>query len=325
MKTELINRIRREIGWCGGRITFARYMEMALYEPGLGYYTDGRPRTGRAGDYYTSVSVGPLFGAIVARVLRRFRDEGGNPNDFLVVECGGGGGQLRDDVRRAAPDLDYRVVEAGEDLPDRFTGCVLSNELLDALPVHRMGVIGGQWIEWYVTADFTEQPGPLTDPRLADAVAGLPSDMMEGYRTEINLRALDWMSEVARRLTRGHVLTFDYGFERDDYFAPHRRDGHLQCYYRHRRHANPFDHVGEQDISAHVEFTGLMEHGRRCGLETARFADQGHFLLEAGEPVIREIVERDAGQWSRERSAIHQLVHPVHMGQAFKVLVQRKS
>jgi SAM-dependent MidA family methyltransferase len=326
VKPMLLEIIRAEIARSDGRITFARYMELALYHPQHGYYTARRERdpVGRDGDFFTSVSVGPLFGRILATQFVRYREALGNPAEFQVVECGGRTGQLRADILQAVPDLDYPMIEANDPLPDRIVGCVFSNELLDALPVHRVGVRHGQWIEWYVTDNLTEEPGPLSDPRLAGAVEGLPVGLMEGYRTEINLRALDWIADVARRLTRGFVLTIDYGFERTDYFAPHRQDGHLQCYHRHTRNADPFDRVGEQDITAHVEFTSVIERGRACGLELVTFTDQAHFLLEAGEDIIREIVERTAGQLSKERAAIHQLIHPGHMGRAFKVLVQRK-
>ena len=115
---------------------------------------------------------------------------------------------------------------------------------------------------------------------------------MEGYRTEVNLQALEWLGQIAARLRRGWVLTFDYGFERADYFASHRRDGHLQCYFRHTRHADPFIHVGEQDITAHVDFTTLIERGRALGLTPVRLAEQGRFLLNEGADTIREIIER---------------------------------
>jgi SAM-dependent MidA family methyltransferase len=120
-------------------------------------------------------------------------------------------------------------------------------------------------------------------------------------------------------------VTIDYGFEREDYFAPHHKDGHLQCYYRHQRGTDPYRHVGEQDITAHVEFSSLIEHGRSLGLEPVRFTDQAHYLLEIGETEIAEIVAREAGQLSKERSAIHQLIHPGLMGRQFRVLVQQKQ
>ncbi len=147
---------------------------------------------------------------------------------------------------------------------------------------------------------------------------------MEGYRTEVNLRALDWLTDVAKRLKRGWIVTIDYGYERHEYFAPHHRDGTLLCYCQHTKSANPYTHVGEQDITAHVEFTSFIEHGKRLGLELLLFTDQSRYLLQIGEAEIAEIVERTAGQPSKERAAIQQLIHPEMMGTTFKVLVQRR-
>jgi SAM-dependent MidA family methyltransferase len=309
----LIEEILREIHNSGGHITFVRFMDLALYHPRHGYYTSGRERIGRKGDYFTSVSVGPLFGRLLAKQFLKWREELGNPTDFEVIEFGGHRGQLRDDVLAAVLDLRYRVGEVGDALPDSIVGCVFSNEFLDALPVHR--VFGDR--EVYVTASFKEELGPLSDARLLR----LP----EGYRSEFNLRALDWLTDVARRLKRGYVLTIDYGFESAEYFAPHHKDGHLQCYYRHTKSGNPYQHVGEQDITAHVEFTSLIELGKKFDLEPVSFTDQAHYLLQIGESEISEIATRTAGQFSQERAAIHQLIHPELMGRTFKVLVQRKK
>lgn len=300
-------------------------MELALYHPQYGYYTSGRERIGKQGDYFTSVSVGPLFGKILAGQFRRFREELGNPPEFEVVEFGGHRGQFRKDVLAAAPDLSYRVVETSDPLPDSIIGCVFSNEFLDALPVHLVEVKDGTWQEVYVSADLPEVLGPLSTPRLAEYLRDLPIQYMEGYRSEVNLRALDWLSEVAKRLKRGWIVTIDYGYERNEYFAPHHSDGTLLCYYQHVKTTNPCANVGEQDITAHVEFTSLMEHGKKLGLETVLFTDQSHYLLQIGESEIAEIVERTAGQPSKERAAIHQLIHPELMGRTFKVLIQRKG
>jgi SAM-dependent MidA family methyltransferase len=289
---ELIDSIRGEIAGAGGRITFARFMELALYHPQHGYYTSGKARLGRHGDYFTSVSVGPLFGRILARQFLEWQAP-------EVIEFGGQRGQLREDVLAAAPELKYRVVEVGDELPDRITGSVFSNELLDAFPVHR--VHGDQ--EVYVTGDFEEVLGPLSDSRLPR----LP----EGYRSEFNLRAFDWLSDIARRLT-GYLLTIDYGFERPEYFAPHHKDGHLQCYREHKKSGNPYEHIGEQDITAHVEFTSLIEHGQKLGLEPVLFTTQERYLMKVGEAEILQ-----------DANAAHQLLHST-MGHAFKVLVQRK-
>ena len=359
----LIAEIRKEIAASGGRITFCRFMELALYHPQFGYYTcsrepahghpsspnasrlaatTNRPCIGLAGDYFTSVSIGPIFGRILARQFQQW-----GMTD--VWEFGGHRGQLRNDILAVAPELNYRVIEVGTNrravrdsdgapggcaLPDTITGAVFSNEFLDALPVHRLCgdreiYVAVGWASRPSTAEpepadgqdahptFTEELGPLSDPRLPR----LP----DGYRSEINLRALDWLTDISRRLEPGgYVLTIDYGFARAEYFAPHHAAGHLQCYYRHTKSANPYAHIGEQDITAHVEFTSLIEHGRSLGLEPVRFTDQAHYLLEIGESEIAEIVQRDAGRLSRERNALHQLLHST-MGRAFKVLVQSKK
>ena len=300
----LITALRQAIVAAGGQITFARFMELALYHPQYGYYTTGCNRIGKVGDYFTSVSVGPLFGRILAR---QFREWG----VAEVVEFGGHRGQLRQDILAAAPELNYRNVEVGDALPSNITGCVFSNEFLDALPVHRLN--GDQ--EVYVDSEFREVLGPLSDARLPRLPAG--------YRSEINLRALDWLTEITPRLDRGYVLTIDYGFERAEYFAPHHSAGHLQCYYRHTKSGNPYEHIGEQDLTAHVEFTALIEHGRQLGLTPVWFGDQAHYLLRTGAAEIAAIIARAAGQLSHERNALHQLLHTT-MGHVFKVLIQSK-
>jgi SAM-dependent MidA family methyltransferase len=396
---DLLREIQREIATQDGRITFARFMELALYHPQYGYYTSGRERIGKQGDYFTSVSVGSLFGKLLARQFAQFRKELGEPREFSVVEFGGHGGQLRADVWAAIPDLSYQIIEVGDPLPDSIVGCVFSNEFLDALPVHLVQVKDRAWQEVYVrTANpspepspprgeghgrkadggeltpkssplmnvgqhdqssqlpsspvekegkqaqnsqrhssplggedqgegksFVESLGPLSTARLAEYLRDLPTQYMEGYRSEVNLRALDWQTEMAKRLKRGWIITIDYGYERNEYFAPHHRDGTLLCYYQHVKSANPYTNIGEQDITSHVEFTSLMEHGKKLGLETVLFTDQSHYLLQIGESEIAEIVERTAGQPSKERAAIHQLIHPELMGRTFKVLVQRKG
>jgi len=328
---ELRREIRSEIDAHGGRITFERFMELSLYHPQYGYYTGpkgsrgGSPRIGKTGDYFTSVSVGPIFGKLLAKQFLKFREELGNPPEFEVVEFGGHRGQLREDVLAAAPDLRYRVIDVGDPLPDSIIGCVFSNEFLDALPVHAVYVKNGTWQEVYVDTRFHEVLGPLSTPRLAEYLRDLPVAHMEGYRAEVNLRALDWLADVAQRLKRGWIVTIDYGYERHEYFAPHHRDGTLLCYHQHTKSANPYANVGEQDITAHVEFTSFIEHGKKLGLEPVLFTDQSHYLLEIGKSEISEIVERTAGQPSKERAAIQQLIHPGLMGRAFQVLVQKKA
>jgi len=322
----MIGDIRR----AGGRISFERFMELALYHPALGYYACS-PGIGSAGDFFTSVSVGSLYGRILARQFRKYRASMGTPHDFQVVELGGHRGQLRADVLTEAPELPYIMVEAGGTVPDGITGCIVSNELLDAFPVHRVRVVEGRWQELYVTEtssggqSFTEVAGDLSTPRLAERLEGLPVSLMEGYTTEINLRATDWITDMARRLQRGYLITVDYGYERGEFYAPHRREGTLLCHFKHTANRDPFVRIGHQDITAHVDFTSVMEAGRKAGLETILFCDQSRFLLEAGRELVEELVALEAGKWSPERNQLHQLIHPTLMGRTFKVLVQRKT
>jgi SAM-dependent MidA family methyltransferase len=354
-RPELVACIADEIR-ARGPMTFAHFMELALYHPRFGYYTSGAERIGKAGDFFTSVSVGALFGKLLAKQFLQFRAALGNLPEFEVVEFGGHRGQLRADVLACAPDLRYRLVEIGEPLPEAIIGCVLSNEFLDALPVHRVRAVNGEWREIYVSLNhchsdpakrgkesrardvakilrfaqndrqgkFVEILAPLSTPQLAEHLRDLPVREMEGCTTEINLRALNWLDDISRRLKRGFVMTIDYGFERAEFFAPHRRDGTLQCYHRHTKNSDPYSRVGDQDITAHVEFTSFIERGKRAGLEPILFTDQSRYLLQLGESEISEIVERTAGEFSKERAAIHQLTHPALMGRAFKVLIQKK-
>lgn len=344
----------------GGRIPFERFMELALYYPSLGYYTKGgQSPVGKGGDFVTSVSLGPLFGRILAQAIRQFRDELNDP-EFSVVEYGAHRGELRDQILAELPGLNYIAVDVGAPFVGRVsdpagdeaassrrrvgdpaynetdnrelttvTGCILANEFLDALPVHRVHAQGGQWLEWYVENEpdhdgFLEVLGPLSSPRIADALRMLPVHLMEGYTTEVNLRALDWLEDIALRLSRGYVLLIDYGYERLDYFAPHRSKGTLTCYRDHRRGDDPLLVPGSQDITAHVEFSSFLERAKHLGFSVERFEDQGRFLLKTGEGLITKLIERDAGQFSALRGTLNQLTHPSMMGQAFRVLVLRK-
>jgi SAM-dependent MidA family methyltransferase len=306
-------------------MTFADFMGQALYHPSFGYYRQAVSPIGTTGDFYTAVSATPILGRILARYFQRLEKE---VAPFAVYEFGGHRGGLRDDVLSAAPGLAYYVIEAGDPAPDEMSGVVFSNELLDAFPVHRVRVFGGRWVERYVTTagdGFAWSDGPLSDPRLAEALDGLPVAHMEGYETEVNLRALEWMADLGRRLRRGYVVTIDYGFERAEYFSPQRPRGTLRCYHRHTVNDDPLSRVGQQDITAHVEFTSVIEAGRRAGLAPVLFTDLAHFLIKEGEEVMREISERTAGQVSKERQGLHQLIQPGLMGAAFKVLVQAKK
>ncbi len=325
---KVLKETRKIIRAQGGRITFAEFMGLALYHPEAGYYTRGHRVIGPQGDFFTSPSASPLFGRLLARQFLRFREELGNPPGFAVVELGGYQGQLRQDVLAEAPDLDYRLVEVGDSLPPGLVGCVFSNEFWDALPVHRAKVEGGRWQEIYVREEgegFADELGPLSDPRLEEYLHDLPVAWMEGYETTVGLQAQEWMLRLGRSLERGFVLSIDYGFERAEYFSPQRPKGTLRSYYRHTLGDDYYARPGEQDLTAHVDFSALIDTGRQVGLEPVLFTDQGRYLVGIGQELFREIAERTAGQFSRERQAIHQLIHPSLMGSAFKVLIQKKG
>jgi len=217
------------------------------------------------------------------------------------------------------------------------TGCFFSNELVDAFPVHLVTRHDGQLREIYVTAkgdrEFGEVVGELSTPRLAEYFQFVGIDLLsdaypEGYRTEVNLAALDWMETVAGKLQRGFVLTIDYGYEADRFYSPTRREGTLQAYYQHRHHNDPYLYVGRQDLTAHVDFTALERKGRSLGLETLGLTRQALFLMALGlGDRIAAVSRGEGGSLSdvlRRREALHSLIDPMGLGN-FGVLVQATS
>jgi SAM-dependent MidA family methyltransferase len=342
-----------------GPMPFLRFMERALYDPVHGYYAAGRAAIGRGGDFFTSVSVGPLFGRLLAVQFAEMWERLGRPARFDIVEQGGAGGEFAGDVLQAAqawPDfaaaLCYRLVEpfpgnaarqrerlerfAGrvawhaslDDLP-RFTGVHFSNELVDAFPVHRVVFRNGAWRERYVAAGaegpFCWEDGPLSTPGLAAFLPHLPA--LEGYETEVNTQACAWLEAVAERLERGYVLVADYGFARADYYLPERAGGTLTGYRAHRRCDDPLADPGEQDLTAHVDFTTLAERGRSAGLALAGYTYQHHFLAALGRRVFPDVTDpRElTPQRRKEMRAFATLMHPGLMGGCFQFLAFAKS
>ncbi|MEI6560836.1 MAG: SAM-dependent methyltransferase [Verrucomicrobiota bacterium] len=343
-----------------GPIPFRRFMERALYDPAHGYYASGRAAIGRHGDFLTSVSVGPLFGRLLAVQFEEMWERLERPARFAIVEQGANTGDFAHDVLSAAqarPEffaaLHYAIVEpfaanaarqrerltpfvgkvtwhaSLEALP-AFTGVHFSNELLDALPVHRVVFRNGAWREQYVAAQADSDSlcwsdGPLSTPALSAPLAHLPQ--IEGYATEINLEAPAWLESVARPLERGYVLVADYGHARTEYYLPERTEGTLTGYRQHRRCENPLADPGEQDLTAHVEFTTLAECAQQAGMTLAGFTDQHHFLAALGRPVFPDIT--DPAQLTPERSkamrAFATLVHPTLMGRGFQFLALAKN
>lgn len=356
----LVAAIRERIA-NGGRITFREFMELALYHPRHGYYRVARRPMGRRGDYVTSPEVGPLFGAAIARQLQEMWDVMGRPHPFTVVEAGAGSGVLARDIiesaRRAGPAffdaLRYGLVESSpslralgqqmldeldlpdgkalwlETMPKEIVGCVLSNELIDAFPVHRVLVRNHRLNEVYVVwrdSAFVEEIGDPSTAEIAAYFERLGLFPGEGCYAEVNLEAPAWMGSVARALHRGFVLTFDYGYEAAELYAPWRRDGTLLCFYQQAPTADPYDRVGRQDLTASVDFTTLIRTGEEHGLITLGLVTQARFLYALGLRQESPATEAPAAldEYFARRRAIVELTDPAGLGR-IRVLVQAKG
>lgn len=347
-----------------GPITFREFMQAALYHPRFGYYTTSSGSMGRGGDYVTSPEVHSVFGALVAKQLCQLWNIMSCSQRFDLVEHGGGSGLLARDIiawaRTREPAfaaaLRYRIVEISPSLrdvqrrtlgaadlppdgvawldapPSRVTGCVLSNELIDAFPVHRVVRNGDDLREVYVALDgagrFVDELGPLSDPALTryfDDLGLLPGD---GCFAEVNLDAPRWVAGVAASIDRGYVLTFDYGYEAADLYAPWRRDGTLLCFSRQSASSDPYQRIGKQDMTASVDFTTLTRAGEAAGLRTLGMTDQASFLvrLGIGDGVASVAQERpgEMEEYFARRKVVMNLIDPARLGR-IKVLLQGKG
>jgi SAM-dependent MidA family methyltransferase len=349
-----------------GAVPFSQFMEWCLYHPDEGYYRSEEMDIGRDGDFYTSPCVHPLFGGLIAKQLSQMSERLGGAF-FDVAEQGGGKGFLCRDIFHWAKQktpafygrLRYHLIETSPHLlmeqkerlaeyqkegkvfwidPEAFEqgkafieGCFLSNELVDAFPVHQVIFDRGILKEVYVTHDrgrLKEQWGELSDPRITPYFQSMGIHLQEGQRTEVNLKALDWVEKVARCLKKGFALTIDYGYPARELYAPHRREGTLLCYYQHRTSENPYERLGEQDLTSHVNFSSLIQKGEEVGLHLTGLVPQYQFLLALGllqemESLGREMSEADA---LRMRLSLKHLIEPeMGMGEVFKVLIQHKG
>jgi len=354
--------ILAEIGEAGGMIPFRRFMELALYHPEHGYYASGRARVGRQGDFFTSVSVGRIYGRILASVCREVWERLGSPDQFAIVEQGANDGAMAADILGAVAEqggafasaLRYTIVEPfevnrrkqGEKLASfpavgwvyspeellEFTGIHLSNELLDAFPVHSVRWSGGAWREEVVTVDgvgglLVRKDRPITDPSLLAAVAALPVTLPDGFLLEINPGLASWLGTLHRKLLRGVVLTVDYGQAGEDRYAPHRRDGTLLAYRNHERFDDPLPEPGLRDITAQVDFTDLASKAREAGLTVLGYSDQHHFLVGAAEPWLRSLGDLTPGSDAalKDLRALQTLLNPATMGRQFKAIAFSKG
>jgi SAM-dependent MidA family methyltransferase len=347
-------RLRAEISRCGGWIGFARYMQIALYEPGLGYYSAGARKLGAEGDFITAPEVAPVFsrclgvqcaevlrtlgggdllelgagsGAMAAELLAELERRDALPHRYLILDVSADLRQRqRETIAAAVPRLLERV-QWLDRLPDSLEGLVVANEVLDALPVERFvmrdGEVRALGVAW-------QRGGPVwaeapASGRLAAAVAHVQResrvDWSDGYVSEVNLDLGEWLAAVAGALARGVMLFVDYGLPQREYYAAERSSGTLLCHFRHRFHDDPFARPGLQDITAWVDFTAVAEAGQAAGLEVAGYTTQAHFLIGNG---IGEFVADVTGLDVAERVNLSRqamlLTLPGEMGERFKAL-----
>lgn len=336
------------------QITFARYLELVLHHPLYGYYASIPPRIGPDGDFYTSPDVSPLFGAALGRQVVEIWSLLARPAPFTVVEYGAGKGLLASDLmgwlRVAHPDLfsvlDYRIIEISPALrafqrkqlgalPVKWmdeadlhagsvVGCFLSNEVADALPWHRV-VAGTSGLDelWVIAgADgLSEQLGPPSTPELERQLRLEGVRLAAGRRAEVNLQAPKWVARQVAALRRGAVLVIDYGSHAARLYGPEFPDGTLACYYRHTLNRDPFARPGEQDITAHVDFTALAAAAQSAGGEVLGYATQAYVLasLGLGDALPAAGASASAGEYVRDRQAVARLIDPSGLG-AFRVL-----
>ena len=348
----LQQRIADEIAAAGGWIGFERFMELVLYAPGMGYYSGGAQKFGAAGDFVTAPEMTPLFartlatqaaqimalstpqiievgagsGRLAADLLLELESLSALPERYGILELSG---ELRERQRQRvaqiAPHLLDRVVWLDR-LPERFDGLVLANELLDAMPVHlavwQEEAIFERGVAWEAGGlVWSDRPASGRLLERAQALAdeySLPS----GYVSEIGLAAADWTASWAGILGRGALLLIDYGFPRHEYYHPQRNAGTLMCHYRHQAHTDPFFLPGLQDITAHVDFTAIVEAGFNAGLELLGYTTQAVFLLNCGlGDVLARISVEDTASYLPQAQATQKLISPAEMGELFKVIV----
>jgi SAM-dependent MidA family methyltransferase len=343
--------IREQILMHGGWISFADFMELALYAPGLGYYAAGARKFGSAGDFVTAPEMTALFGQSLAAQVAEIMQLSA-PS---IIEVGAGSGRLAADLlldleRRGQLPEAYAILDLSADLrarqretiasaaphllprvqwldclPEKFSGVVLANELLDALPAHLVVWRAAGIFERGVGIDqggrFTWNEHPADGAlRLAAEEIAAQCDLPDDYLSEISLAARAWSAEWAHRLQRGALLLIDYGFPRHEFYHPQRDQGTLMCHYRHHSHPDPFYLPGLQDLTVHVDFTAIIAAAHAAGLDLLGYTSQGQFLMNCG--LLDRLAELPAAtpEYFRASSASGKLLMPHEMGELFKVI-----
>lgn len=358
--------IKAEIAAAGGWISFEHYMRLALYAPGMGYYSGGAAKFGQEGDFVTAPEISSLYGRAVARQAAQVL---GLEDDGDVLEFGAGTGKLALDLllelerlhrlprryfilevsaelrqrqqglfERQAPHLAGRVIWLTQ-LPEQFNGLILANEVLDAMPVHLVRWEGAGLFERGVVTDADEfkwgdhplmqgelfeaacDLRPLVDPEMRGVGSYGSSPGGSGYVSEISLTARHFMLSLSGMLKRGAILLIDYGFGRNEYYHPQRDRGTLMCHYRHHAHDNPFYLPGLQDITSHVDFSGIAEVAHQAGLDLLGYTSQAHFLINCGiTELLGQIPPENTTDYLPLANQVQKLLSPAEMGELFKVI-----
>lgn len=355
----LVDHIIQVINQQNGKISFAQFMELSLYTPGLGYYAAGSRKIGAEGDFMTAPEISPLFSYCLAKQCAEIFDQLGGGN---LLEFGAGSGKMAVDIltyladHHALPEY-YFILETSAELkqrqqatfeqhaphflshiqwlttlPSNFNGIMLANEVIDALPVHRFLVNSQQDIQEYYVGWNNDEFIWLTDkPSCSEFTTAVEkiqqdylTDRVTPYTSEINLYASAWLRSLNESLNRGAILLIDYGFSGDVYYHPERSEGTLMCHYRHRAHPNPLILIGLQDITAHVDFSFIAESAVKMGLTVAGYTTQADFLLNCG---LLDWVQSEKNLVNRLEISrqIQTLTMPHEMGELFKVLLLSKG
>lgn len=349
-EAQLYQRLVQRIDAEGGSVPFVEFMELVLYDPDNGYYTGPAAKFGARGDFVTAPELSPLLACGLAGTADSVLQQIGGGS---VLEVGAGTGRMAADLLRnlAVPEnlIRYQILERSADLRARqqrllahevpdwmeriewidvlpesgFRGFIFANELLDAIAVNRIQMTARGVAELHVSYDangIRERVGSLSDGRLAERIA--PLGIAPGYRTEVGLRREAWVERAGAAIERGALMLIDYGYPRREYYHPQRRDGTLLCHHRHRAHSDPYVHLGQQDITAHVDFTGIAEAALAAGLDLLGFTTQAGYLLASGVLEMTQIRPADDALAAINfRQNIKRLLLPGQMGELFKVLI----
>jgi len=350
---KLIALIKSEIDKKGGVISFQRYMELALYAPGLGYYAAGSIKLGEEGDFITAPEISPLFSQALANAILPIID-----SQQIILEVGAGRGRMAADIlvylkQQNKLPKEYWILELSADLrqrqkniieksipefidkvkwldtlPEQFSGVVLANELLDAMPVQlfqktEKGIneVNVIWLDDKFVFQFKSNTDDRLMARVTDIEAALEIELAAGYVSEINFAAEDWLKSIAERLQQGVIVLIDYGFPRHEYYHAQRKQGTLMCHYRHRTHPDAFVYPGLQDVTAHVDFTAMADAALEANLKVIGYTNQVSFLMGAGLLELAVLNdESDVKKQMETASQIKKLTLPHEMGELFKVI-----